>query len=63
MPGEVTLGPENRPVTIQNWLAGTIVGTMVTIVLMMFVPGWLVFTDESTNVCQWEDFICLYAVY
>lgn len=49
MPGETTLGPENRPVTMQNWLAGTIVGTMVTIVLMMFVPGWLVFTDESTN--------------
>lgn len=34
---------------MQNWLAGTIVGTMVVIVLMMFIPGWLVFADESTN--------------
>lgn len=52
MPGEATLVSENRTVKMQNWLAGTIVGTMVVIVLMMFIPGWLVFTDESTNVCQ-----------
>ncbi|XP_062577483.1 uncharacterized protein LOC134239334 [Saccostrea cucullata] len=35
--------------TMQNWLAGTIVGTMAVIVLSIFIPGWIVFTDINSS--------------
>nr|XP_022287857.1 uncharacterized protein LOC111100374 [Crassostrea virginica] len=45
---ETVNGTESEPL-MQNWLAGTIVGTMATVALVIFIPGWLVFTDDKIN--------------